>query len=97
MSPHAINQGYRSAAQVTRVVTEAWGVRNLFCAACSSDLLTPAPTNTELFDFSCPACPEVYQLKSMRRWSTERILDSAYKTMVAAIRNDATPNLLLMH
>ena len=88
---------YSSAAQIARVVTEDWGKRNLFCAACSSNRLKQAPPNTGAFDFSCPACAERYQLKGMRRWNTERILDSAYSTMISAIRSDATPNLLLMH
>jgi len=93
----AVGAAYSSAAQVARVVTEDWGRRNLFCAACSSNALEQAPANTKAFDYSCPACSERYQLKGMRRWNGERILDSAYSTMIAAIQSDATPNLLLLH
>ena len=93
----AVGAGYSSPTQVARVVTEEWGRRNLFCAACSSNALTQAPANTRAFDFSCPACTERYQLKGMRRWNAERILDSAYSTMVSAIRSDETPHLLLLH
>ena len=93
----AVGAAYSSPTQIARVVTEDWGRRNLFCAACSSNALTQAPPNTGAFDFSCPACTERYQLKGMRKWNTERILDSAYSTMISAVRSDATPNLLLMH
>ena len=93
----AVGAAYSSSSQVARVVTEDWGKRNLFCAACLSDTLAQAPPNTRAFDFSCPACTERYQLKGMRRWNDERILDSAYSAMVSAIRSDATPNLFLMH
>lgn len=88
---------YTSAAQRARVVSEDWGSRNLFCAACSSDALTTARANTRAFDFSCPDCRERYQLKSLSRWNGERILDSAYSVMMEAIRTDVTPNLLLLH
>jgi type II restriction enzyme len=88
---------YTSRAQIARVVTESWGAANLFCAACSSDELAPARTGTSAYDFSCQNCSERYQLKSMRRWSDYRVLDSGYAAMIRAIRADETPNLLLMH
>lgn len=52
--------------------------------------------NTRAFDFSCPHCGQVYQLKSRRQWSEARIVDAAYEAMVAAIRKDSTPNLVVM-
>lgn len=88
---------YKSPAQIARVVTEAWATANLFCAACSSDSLTRTLANTRACDLSCPACAERYELKSMRRWSDYRVLDSEYHTMIRTIRGDTRPNLLLMH
>lgn len=88
---------YKSPAQIARVVTEAWATANLFCMACSSDRLGRTIANTRACDLSCPDCAERYELKSMRRWSDYRVLDSEYHTMIRAIRGDTRPNLLLMH
>lgn len=89
--------GYTSRAQIARVVTELWAGRNLYCPACPTDSLSPASTNTRVYDFLCKNCSEPYQLKSMARWNNTRVVDSAYSTMIAAIRQDSTPNLLLLH
>lgn len=87
---------YTSRAQIARVITESWGARNLFCAACASDELAPATAGTAAYDFSCRDCSERYQLKSMRHWNDYRVLDSGHAAMIRAIRGDQTPNLLLM-
>lgn len=89
--------GFKSRCQIARKVTEAWAVSNLYCIACESDRVTPLPTNTQAADFSCAECGAAYQLKSMRRWNERRVPDAGYDAMMRAIKNDSTPNLLLMH
>jgi type II restriction enzyme len=56
-----------------------------------------APRNNPVIDFLCPACQRSYQLKSQGRRLSGRIVDAAYQEMRRAIREDRTPNLLVMH
>lgn len=92
----AIAHSYKSAAQIARVVSESWATRELFCCACSSDSLPPAPNNTRTYDFICPACQRTYQLKSGNKRINDRITDGEYQAMHNAITNGATPNLLVL-
>jgi type II restriction enzyme len=92
----AVSKNYKSSPQIVRVLTEEWGTKNLYCPACDSNSITKALPNTPTIDFTCPKCRQTYQLKSRRDWSENKIVDAAYSTMIAAIRNDNTPNLLLL-
>ncbi len=87
---------YRSGSQRARVVTEAWGEKNLYCPNCSSSSLTRLPSNTKANDFSCPRCGFWYQLKGQKQRIGNCINDGAYSAMVEAIRSDATPNFYFM-
>src|SRR5262245_9911606 len=88
--------GYKSRAQIARVLTESWGANNLYCAACSAPSLAVSPTNTRAYDYNCDRCNAGYQLKSGSRWSKVRVPDAAYDAMIGAIRSDRVPNLLVM-
>jgi type II restriction enzyme len=92
----ALAEGYKSPSQKARVLTEAWCTRELYCAACDSDHILQAPPNTQAIDFRCPQCEQPYQLKGGSSWNQQRIVDAAYSSMMAAIRQDRTPNLLVM-
>jgi len=88
--------GYKSPLQVARVISEDWAARNLYCPACESDRLDSSPPNARAIDLLCPECNQVYQLKSTKSWSQNRIVDAAYSAMIAAIRSDQVPNLVIM-
>jgi type II restriction enzyme len=92
----AIAGEYRSRSRIAGIITEEWCGRSLYCAACDSDRLQTSPTNTKAIDFFCAACDETYQVKSLRTPIGYRILDSAYGAMVAAIRSDSVPNLMVL-
>src|SRR5438876_10366322 len=94
--PSALGESYKSHSQIARVVTEEWGARNLYCPACESNRVVPAPNNTRAFDFSCPVCQQPYQLKSSRNWSENKVVDAGYKAMIAAIRSNSIPNLFVL-
>ena len=89
--------GYKARSQVARRITENWCARELFCAACSSNTLNPTKNNTPSTDFVCPICCATYQVKSSTRPPKNRVVDAAYSAMLAAIRNDATPHLIVLH
>lgn len=87
---------YKSRTQQARVVTEAWAASNTYCAACDCDSLIELPRNEPAADFMCEGCDARYQLKSSSRPFKGKVVDSAYETMMAAIRSDMTPNLFLL-
>ncbi len=87
---------YKAGPQVSRVLSEDWCARELYCAACDSDRLLPSKTNTPAIDFVCPECRQAYQLKSLRTWNSTKIPDAGYDAMLRAIRTDRTPNLLIL-
>jgi type II restriction enzyme len=87
---------YKSASQITRVLTEDWCSRELYCAACESNRLLRSKANTPAVDFSCPKCEQPFQLKSLKHWGQKKIVDAGYDSMIRAIRADRTPNLLVL-
>ena len=88
---------YHSRAQMARVATEAWAAANLFCVCCSSPRLTPSRVGFKVLDFTCPHCDGPFQLKSQSKPFGNRVLDSAYSAMIAAIISDRAPHLVLLH
>jgi type II restriction enzyme len=89
-------EGYTSACQIARRISENWGKSNLFCAACNNDSVSPTTANTKAVDFICPKCASGYQLKAGRRWNEHRVPDAAYSAMMDAIASDKVPNLLVL-
>lgn len=96
MSPE-VAAAYKSSAQRARVISEAWGEENLYCAQCQSTKLNGSPPNTQAVDYTCPACASTFQLKSQSRPLTARVIDAAYAPMRQAIVEGRTPNLLTLY
>jgi len=94
--PFELATGYASSCQKVRVVTEAWGERELFCADCDSGRLKRTPHNTRSVDLFCQNCNSTFQLKAGRGQLPRIIPDGAYAAMVGSIRENRTPNLLLL-
>ena len=88
---------FRSRSRIAGVITEEWCGRALYCAACTSDRITPTRANTKALDFICPRCDSTYEVKSMSSRPGYRINDSAYASMMSAITRDNVPNLLVLH
>ena len=87
---------YHSNTQIARVVTENWCAMHMYCPACISDSLTPAPNNCPGVDFTCPKCALAYQLKSQKPALKNRVVDAGYDAMIRAIRSERVPNLFLL-
>jgi type II restriction enzyme len=66
-----------------------------YCPACLSRL-TPTTANFKAVDFACEQCGISFQLKSTKSKIGTRVPDGAYDAMVAAVRSDASPALVLM-
>jgi type II restriction enzyme len=95
MDPTYAN-GYKSACQIARRVTEGWAKDNLYCVACNSSRLAPEKANSQAVDFRCERCSGAYQLKARKSWSERRVPDAGYDAMMRALQSDSAPNLLLM-
>jgi type II restriction enzyme len=68
----------------------------MFCAACDSPSIGQTSPNTPAIDFVCERCGEPFQLKSSRLPFSNRVVDGSYEAMLRAIREDRTPNILLL-
>ncbi len=88
---------YTSHSQRARIATESWGLAHLYCPNCDAPRLKNSPANTRAYDYTCGNCATTFQLKSQSRILAGRVVDSAYESMVRAIREDRTPNLFAMH
>jgi type II restriction enzyme len=97
LMPAHLASGYKNLAQRARVVSEAWGEKNLYCPNCTSPSLTRSPAGTETVDYSCPECASPFQLKSQSRPLAARIVDAAYEAMRRAIESMRAPNLVVLH
>ena len=94
--PAHLADGYTSASQRARRVTEPWGADNLYCCACISPRLDSLKNNAQVSDLVCPACTERYQLKSQSKEISGRILGSNYQKMCEAIATNLAPNFFLL-
>ena len=95
--PHRLARGYKSPAQITRVITEAWGEKNFYCLNCSSPKLERTRAGTRALDYLCPRCESRYELKGKSSALGKKIVDAAFKTMMEAINEGRTPNLFALH
>lgn len=94
--PVELAEGYKSACQRVRVLTETWAERELFCAECESSSLKRTPHNTRSVDLYCGRCNSIFQLKAGEGRLPRVIPDGAYSTMIDSLRNDRAPNLFLL-
>jgi type II restriction enzyme len=93
----ALGNAYKSAPQKARVISEDWAEANLYCPACTSDVLKRQAANTKSLDFKCPACTSRYELKCSVNEFGGSIPDGAYEAMRSTIEGGHTPNLFTLH
>ena len=56
--------GYHSGSQISRVLTEDWMERNMFCPVCGAPVLGHYEANKPVADFFCEDCKSDFELKS---------------------------------
>jgi type II restriction enzyme len=88
--------GYKSPAQIARVVSEAWLTCNGYCLQCEGDSLRKAPPNTIFTDFHCARCGSSYELKTYRRRPLRSLVNGAYAPLISRIMNGSAPTLFLL-
>jgi type II restriction enzyme len=87
---------YKSQAQRSRVLSEAWFRSNAYCLGCDSDSLRATAANTKATDFICPTCDQNYELKAFRIKPARTLVDGAYSALMARIQNGSVPTLMML-
>lgn len=88
---------YKSPTQRIRHSSEEWAASELYCPNCSADALDPTPRGTEAIDYTCPNCPEQFQLKSQSHPLGRKLMDAAFHAMKRKIETEIAPNLVGLH
>lgn len=93
-----LTENYHSNSQKSRVLTEDWVERNLYCPICGKPYINRYENNHPTGDFYCETCSSDFELKSKESNSdklSKTIADGEYSTMISRItslRNPLGPN-----
>lgn len=90
---------YHNNSQKTRVLTEDWVERNLYCPICGQPQIERYENNHPTGDFFCSDCESDFELKSKQCVSgkiSNKINDGAYDTMISRITSSRNPNFFFM-
>ncbi len=89
-------KNYHSNSQITRVLTESWFEKNMFCPRCGELHINRFENNKPVADFHCPTCKSQFELKSKNGPIERKINDGAYGTMIQRITENNNPDLFCM-
>lgn len=92
----SVADGYTSASQIARVVSEDWVGRNLYCPRCGCDVVEHLKNNRPVADFQCPACGNIFESKATGQRLGKRVADGVYDTMIQRIHEETNPDFLFM-
>ena len=95
----SLASGYHSGSQISRVLTEDWLGRNMFCPVCGAPVLNHYEANKPVADFFCDDCKSDFELKSKESKTAvigNKIADGAYGTMIERITSLRNPHLFVM-
>lgn len=96
----SLAEGYKSASQIARVLTEDWLAHNMFCPICGELTIRRAEPNAPVKDFVCNNCKSQYELKSKKNDSDRfqsTVADGVYGTMIDRITSLDNPSFFFMH
>lgn len=92
----SLANGYRSKAQIARVLTETWTAEHMYCPVCGWPSIIKFPNNRAVADFYCPNCKNQFEQKSKNGPFGAKIADGAYTTFIQRISSNDNPDFLLM-
>ncbi len=96
----SLAEGYRSASQIARVLTEDWLANNMYCPICGETSINRAEANAPVKDYVCSHCKSQYELKSKKSTTSSfssTVADGVYKTMIRRITSLDNPSFFFMH
>ena len=92
----SLAEGYTSASQITRIITESWVGQHMFCPRCGFPHVSHFENNKPVADFYCPHCTNQFELKSKDGVSFDKVNDGAYSTMIDRITGMNNPDFFFM-
>ena len=95
----ALAENYHSNSQKSRVLTEDWVERNLYCPICGMPKVSRYENNHPTGDFYWTDCNSDFELKSKESLSgklSKTIMDGEYNTMISRITSFRNPNFFFM-
>ncbi len=96
----SLAEGYKSASQVARVLTEDWLARNMYCPICGEVSIRRAEPNAPVKDYVCGHCNSQYELKSKKSTTSSfssTVADGVYQTMIERITSLENPSFFFLH
>lgn len=96
----SLAEGYKSASQIARVLTEDWLAHNMYCPICGEVTIRHAEPNAPVKDYVCDNCKSQYELKSKKTESDRfqsTVADGVYRTMIDRITSLDNPSFFFMH
>ncbi|MEE0434644.1 MAG: DpnI domain-containing protein [Peptococcaceae bacterium] len=87
---------YSSLSQISRVITEDWVRRNMFCPRCGSPYIEAFENNRPVADFFCPRCKNEFELKSKNGAFGKKVVDGSYDAMIERITHNNNPDFLFL-
>ena len=96
----SLAEGYKSASQIARVLTEDWLAHNMYCPICGELTIRRAEPNAPVKDFVCNNCKSQYEIKRKKNDSDRfqsTVADGVYGTMIDRITSLDNPSFFFMH
>ncbi len=91
MQKPALADGYTSASQKARVLTEGWVHCQVYCPNCGQVTLEQYESNRKVADFYCANCSEQYELKSKKTAFGNRVADGAFGAKIERLSCSTNP------
>lgn len=93
-------EGYTSASQIARVLTEDWLSHHMYCPFCGEVSIRHMRPNASKVGDVCGNCGSLYELKSRRTESDSflsTVAGGAYRMMMNRITSLDNPSFFFMH
>ncbi len=87
---------YKNPSQKVRVLTEHWVDNQVYCPNCGHLDIDRYGNNKPVADFFCSNCKEDYELKSKKETVGNKVVNGAYRTMIARLQDSNNPNFFLL-
>ena len=87
---------YESYSQKTRVFSEPWVIREIFCPNCGNLKISSYENNRPVADFYCKNCLEDFELKAHKGKIGKKVPGGAYSKMIERIQSAQKPNFFFM-
>jgi type II restriction enzyme len=94
----SLAKGYKSQSQISRVLTEGWTKRTMYCPICGNNRILKCKNNDSNKDFRCEKCGDVLELKSRKtpKGIGKTITGADYDKTMECINSTSGSHFLLM-